>query len=480
MRLGQVSVTNRRFRGGRPFFGLLTSIVVLTGITAASAETLESALARAYGNNPSLNAQRANTRATDENVAQAKAGYRPRVTGTADINVTYSEVERGGTISESTTSSRGAGVTINQNLFNGFRTRNSVRGAESGVLSSRETLRSTEQDTLFDAATVYMDVLRDTALLNLERNNVEVLEEQLRQTQDRFNVGEVTRTDVAQAEAALARAQARVSQAEANLRASIGFYRQVVGVEPRSLAPGRPLDRLVPRSIEAALRLGQEEHPALKAALHAVDVAELQVRVTEGELYPTLDVRGSANRRSNRTLAAAGFPAGGAPDNSDTLQASVAAELVVPIYEGGQVYSRVRQAKETAGQRRLEADSIRDQVRADVVFRWGQYEAARAQIVAGQAEVEAAETALAGVREEARVGQRTTLDVLNAQQTLLNARVNLITAQRDRVVASYAVVRATGRLNSRYLALRVQHYSPKLHFDQVKDLWGGLTTPDGR
>jgi outer membrane protein len=478
VRLGQVSVTNRRFRGGRPFFGLLTSIVVLTGITAASAETLESALARAYGNNPSLNAQRANTRATDENVAQAKAGYRPRVTGTADINVTYSEIESGGTISESTTSSRGAGVTINQNLFNGFRTRNSVRGAESGVLSSRETLRSTEQDTLFDAATVYMDVLRDTALLNLERNNVEVLEEQLRQTQDRFNVGEVTRTDVAQAEAALARAQARVSQAEANLRASIGFYRQVVGVEPRSLAPGRPLDRLVPRSIEAALRLGQEEHPALKAALHAVDVAELQVRVTEGELYPTLDVRGSLARRQDRVLSA--DPPAAQPSGTDASRASVVAELVVPIYEGGQVYSRVRQAKETAGQRRLEADSIRDQVRADVVFRWGQYEAARAQIVAGQAEVEAAETALAGVREEARVGQRTTLDVLNAQQTLLNARVNLITAQRDRVVASYAVVRATGRLNSRYLALRVQHYSPKLHFDQVKDLWGGLTTPDGR
>ncbi len=445
---------------------------------AASAETLESALARAYGNNPSLNAQRANTRATDENVAQAKAGYRPRVTGTADINVTYSEIESGGTISERTTSSRGAGVTINQNLFNGFRTRNSVRGAESGVLSSRETLRSTEQDTLFDAATVYMDVLRDTALLNLERNNVEVLEEQLRQTQDRFNVGEVTRTDVAQAEAALARAQARVSQAEANLRASIGFYRQVVGVEPRSLAPGRPLDRLVPRSIEAALRLGQEEHPALKAALHAVDVAELQVRVTEGELYPTLDVRGSLARRQDRVLSA--DPPAAQPSGTDASRASVVAELVVPIYEGGQVYSRVRQAKETAGQRRLEADSIRDQVRADVVFRWGQYEAARAQIVAGQAEVEAAETALAGVREEARVGQRTTLDVLNAQQTLLNARVNLITAQRDRVVASYAVVRATGRLNSRYLALRVQHYSPKLHFDQVKDLWGGLTTPDGR
>ncbi len=252
----------------------------------------------------------------------------------------------------------------------------------------------------------------------------------------------------------------------------------MVGVEPRSLAPGRPLDRLVPRSIEAALRLGQEEHPALKAALHAVDVAELQVRVTEGELYPTLDVRGSLERRQDRVLSA--DPPAAQPSGTDASRASVVAELVVPIYEGGQVYSRVRQAKETAGQRRLEADSIRDQVRADVVFRWGQYEAARAQIVAGQAEVEAAETALAGVREEARVGQRTTLDVLNAQQELLTARVNLITAQRDRVVATYAVIQAAGRLNSRYLGLKVTHYTPKLHFDQVKDLWGGLVTPDGR
>jgi outer membrane protein len=483
LRPGQVSVTDRRLRGGRAFLGLLTSIVVLTGIPAASAETLDSALARAYRNNPTLNAQRANTRAVDENVAQAKAGYRPRVNGSADINATYTETERGGITTERTTSSRGLGVTIDQNLFDGFRTRNSVRRAESGVLGSWETLRDTEQDTLLNAATVYMNVLRDTAIVNLQRNNVEVLEEQLRQTQDRFNVGEVTRTDVAQAEAALAEARSEVSGAEARLRTSIAQFRQVVGVEPRSLAPGRPLDNLVPRNVEAALRLGLAEHPAIKSALHALDAAELQVRVTEGELYPTLGVRGSVSRRQDRTLSA--NPAltplgGGQPSGTDTLQGSVVAQLTVPIYEGGQVYSRVRQAKETAGQRRLEADATRDEIRAAVISAWGEYEAARAQIVSGQAQVEAAETALSGVREEARVGQRTTLDVLNQQQELLGARVNLITAQRDRVVASYAVVRATGRLNTRFLGLKVPHYSPKVHYNQVKDLWGGLTTPDGR
>jgi len=464
-----VSVAISRFLGSRAFFGLLASAVVSTAFQGASAETLESALARAYGNNPTLNAQRANTRATDENVPRAKAGWRPRVTGTADAGLTYAESTTAGVTREQVTRPRGAGVTIDQTLFNGNRTSNSVRQAESSTMSARETLRNQEQNTLFDAASAYMNVLRDTAILNLQRNNVEVIEEQLRQTRDRFNVGEVTRTDVAQAEARLAASQSQASLAEATLRTSIGRFRQIIGVEPRSLAPGRPLDRLVPRSIEAALRMSQEEHPAIKAALHLVDAAELQVKITEAELYPTLGVRGSATKRYEQQ----------GPD-SESFSASVVAQLTVPIYEGGEVYARTRQAKETVGQRRLEADGIREQVRAAVISSWGQYEASRAQITAAEAQVQAAETALAGVREEARVGQRTTLDVLNAQQELLNARVNLITAQRDRVIASYAVVQASGRLNSRYLALRVDHYSPKLHFDQVKDLWGGLTTPDGR
>jgi outer membrane protein len=454
-------------------------MTILAAAWPAQAETLESALARAYGSNPTLNSQRANVRAVDENVPRAKSGYRPRVTGTADVGAEYAEQETPArpsafgvtpnTTTVTRTAPRGVGVQIDQTLFNGNRTRNSVRQAESQVISARESLRNQEQNVLFDAATAYMNVLRDTAILNLQRNNVEVIEEQLRQTRDRFDVGEVTRTDVAQAEARLAGARSQASLAEANLRTSIATYRRVVGVEPRQLAPGRPLDRLLPPSLEAALQIGLKEHPAIQSALHAVDAAELQVKIAEGELAPTLGLRGTVARRYENQIP-----------GDELTSASIVAQLTVPIYEGGEVYARARQAKETVGQRRLEADSIRDQVRAAVITAWGQLEAARAQIIAAQAQVEAGETALAGVREEARVGQRTTLDVLNAQQELLNARVNLITAQRDRVVASYAVVQSAGRLTSRALGLNVGHYSAKVHYDQVKDLWFGLTTPDGR
>jgi outer membrane protein len=458
----------------RLFMGAMTSVFVLLGAGGVSAETLESALARAYGNNPDLNAQRANVRATDESVAQAKSGYRPQVNASADISRTYTRSEsapsflnRSG-INESFLTPRGFGVELTQSIFNGFRTENGVRAAESNVLSSRETLNNTEQGILLDGATAYMDVLRDTATLDLQRNNVEVIDEQLRQTRDRFNVGEVTRTDVAQAEARLAAARSQQSAAESTLRASIATYRQIIGADPQQLAPGRPLDRLTPRNVDAALKVALNEHPAIKAAQHAVDVAELQVKIEEGALAPQLGVSATVDQRY-------------AIESTDqALSATVGARLNVPIYDGGQAYASTRRAKELAGQSRLQADSTRDQVRAAVTSSWGRLEAARAQIVSAQAQIDAAETALSGVREEARVGQRTTLDVLNAQQELLNARVNLITAQRDRVVASYSLVSAMGRLNSRALGLAVNHYSPKIHYDQVKDQWIGLTTPDGR
>jgi outer membrane protein len=455
----------------RKLLGLMTSAFVLMGANGVAAETLESALARAYGNNPDLNSQRANVRATDENVARAKSGYRPQVNASADVGRSYTEVDRGGAGGSniSRLTPRGVGVELQQNLFNGYRTENSVRQAESGVLSARETLNTNEQDILLNSATAYMNVLRDTAILDLQRNNVEVIDEQLRQTRDRFNVGEVTRTDVAQAEARLAAGRSQQSQAEANLRTSVAQYRQFVGVEPRQLAPGRPLDRLLPRSVEAALQVALNGHPAVKAAQHQVDAAELQVKIEEGALAPQVGVRGSVTQRYDNQIS-----------GDRALNAQVVAQLTVPIYDGGLAYASTRQAKEVVGQRRLDADWIRDQVRAAVVSSWGLLEAARAQILAAQSQIDAAETALSGVREEARVGQRTTLDVLNAQQELLNARVNLITAQRDRVVASYQVVQAMGRLNSRALGLAVNHYSPRIHYEQVKDLWGGLTTPDGR
>jgi outer membrane protein len=456
-------------------------LALLAGLLAwpsgADAETLDSALARAYTGNPTLGAQRASVRATDENVPRALSGFRPSVVGTGQVGINYINSSGLGTTGgastgrsiEDTLIPRSVGVQVTQNLFNGFRTENSTRQAESQVFGAREGLRNVEQNTLFGAAQAYMNVLRDTAILDLQRNNVEVLEEQLRQTRDRFSVGEVTRTDTAQAESRVAAARSQVSGAEANLQASIATFRQIVGVEPRQLAPGRPADKLVPRTLAGAVQIGLVEHPAVISALHAVDAAELQVRVTEGELAPSVNLVGNVAQSYGSSIG-----------TNQSLSASLLGQLSVPIYQGGEVYARVRQAKETAGQRRIEAEATRDQVRAAIISSWGSLEAAKANVIAAQAQVAAAEVALTGVREEARVGQRTTLDVLNQQQELLNARVNLITAQRDRVVASFSVVQSIGRLSAKSLGLNVAQYSAKEHFDQVRDLPWGVRTPDGR
>lgn len=458
------------------------AILIAAPNASFAAETLTGALSRAYTNTPELNAARANVRAVDESVPQALSGYRPRVTGTADVGRTQQQtitpsfgsvsgatVRTGSRGVNDTFSPRGVGIQVEQTLFNGFRIENSTRAAESRVLGARETLRNIEQNVLLSAVTAYMNVLRDTALLNLQRNNVEVLEEQLRQTRDRFRVGEVTRTDVAQSESRLAQARAQASAAEGTLKASIATYRQRVGVEPKRLSPAQPVERLLPKSIESAVQLSQSEHPLITAALHGVDQQQLQVKVFEGELYPTVTLSGSLSKRWENQQS-----------DSELYSASVVARLSVPLYEGGQVYSRVREAKETLGERRIQVDQQRDLVRQAVIASWSALESSKAQIIAAQAQVAAAEVALAGVREEAKVGQRTTLDVLNSQQELLVARSNLITAQRDRVVNSYSVLSSIGRLSAQKLSLKTEVYNPRIHYDQVRDKWIGTTTPDGR
>lgn len=456
--------------------GLLTMAAIsIWAMSPALGQTMESALSRAYSANPTLNSQRALLRATNENVPQALSGYRPRINATADIGASILESDTpriGGnpaSSNSSRTNPRGGGISIDQTLFNGGRTASSVGQAESQVLAQRATLRNSEQNVLLDAATSYMNVLRDTAILTLNRNNVEVLEEQLRQTRDRFQVGEVTRTDVAQAEARLSQARSQEILAESNLKTSVARYRQNIGAEPKRLAPGKPVENLMPKTLPAALNIALQGHPAIIASLHGVDAAELQVKISEADLYPTLGVRGTVTKRYDSVVR-----------NDDRVSASIVGTLSIPIYEGGQVYSRTRQAKETAGQRRIEVDTQRDTVRAAVVSAWGVHEATKAQIIAAQAQVQAAETALAGVREEAKVGQRTTLDVLNAQQELVIARSTLVTAQRDRVVASYQVLSATGRLSADTLKLKAERYDARKHYEQVRDLWWGTQTPDGR
>jgi outer membrane protein len=449
------------------------------GAVPAGTTTMNTALVQSYQNNPQLNAQRAATRAVDENVAIALGGYRPRVLATGSLTETYLEQlsRRPPTntcISGVNCGSVGAasyGLTATQTLFNGFQTGNRTRQAEAQVFSARELLRTTEQTVLLSAATAYMNLLRDTAIVELQRSNVTVLEATLRQTRDRFNVGEVTRTDVAQAESRLAAGRSQLLTAESNYITSRAQYRQVIGVEPGRLVAAMPVDRLSPRNLPGALARARTEHPTITTATYNVDVAAYQVKVAEGALYPTLTLQGNANKTigstSNLTTAS-------------TLTASATAQLSVPIYQGGGEYATIRQAKETLGQRRLDLDTARDQVQSTVTQAWGQLEAAKAQIEATEAQVAASEIALNGVREEARVGQRTTLDVLNAQQDLVNSRVALVTAQRDRVVASYSVLAAVGSLSPQILGLGVPNYDPMVHYQQVRDNWGGIRTPDGR
>jgi len=451
----------------------------LVSTLSAGAVTLEGALVSAYQNNPTLNSQRAATRAVDETVPQALAGYRPKVTitgsGGEQTSSTTTKTVTGGVGTWSTLAGYNSpaqiGATITQTLYNGFQTANKTRQAESSVLASRATLRTAEQTILLNAATAYMNLLRDTAILDLQRRNVEVLQEQLRQTRDRFNVGEVTRTDVAQAESSLAAGRSQVLLAEANYTASQATYRQVIGVQPGKLEPASPVDRFSPTTLAGAVLAGTAQNPTVTTAEYNVDIALQAVKVAEGALYPTVSVTGSftQNYLSTSSLSL-----------MDSYNAAVIGTLSMPIYQGGAEYSAIRQAKETLGQKRLDLDTARDTVRQNVVQAWGQLDAAKANISATQAQVQAAEIALNGVREEARVGQRTTLDVLNAQQTLVNARVALVTAQHDRVVASYTLLAAVGRLSPQVLGLHVPTYDASIHYRQVRDSWIGVRTPDGR
>ena len=452
------------------------AVIGLAGSQAA-ADTLEWALVQAYQNNPSLNAQRAALRATDENVPQALSGYRPKVSVTAQGGYNYTNAVQqlpvGGVVTNipfaETFLSRSVAATGTYTLFNGFQTANRTRQAESQVDGARETLRVTEQQVLLDAATAYMNLLRDQAILDLNRRNVEVLTEQLKQTRDRFNVGEVTRTDVAQAESRLAAGRSSLLGAQSNYVTSQANYRRVIGVDPGRLAPGTAVDRLSPSVLARAIAEGQTHSPSVLAAMYGVDVAVLAVKISEGALYPNLTLSASASQGSYPAFEVARQTA-----------ASVLGALTVPIYQGGAEYSAIRQSKETLGQQRLNLDINRDQARATVVQSWGQLDAAKAQIEATTAQVNAAEIALNGVREEARVGQRTTLDVLNAQQELVNARVALVTAQHDRVVASYTLLAAVGGLSMPRLGLDVLIYDPQVHYQQVRDAWIGVRNPDGR
>jgi outer membrane protein len=434
---------------------------------SASAETIPQALASAYSSNPEINSARAQTRVDDENVPIARAGRLPVVSLFSAVTGRHTDTPLG-LSADTTTLDAAVGLRVTQNVFTGFRVRNALRQSEAGVLASRELLRNTVQNVLFDAAQAYADVLRDIAILDIRGRNVLFLDEQVRASNERFNVGENTRTDVAQARARLASARAAVSLAEANLAISRATYRQVVGHEAAGLADGFPYGRLIPGSLGQAVTFGQDAHPVILAAINQADAQAFAVKQVEGEFLPTVSIEGTVEHDESFDTS------------TDPNSATITGRISIPLYQGGLTSARTRQAKEQYGLRKIQIDIARDQVRAAVVSAWAQVDAARGAIAAADEGVGAAEIALSGVQEEQRVGQRTTLDVLDAQQELLNARETLIVAHRNRVVASFALLSAMGRLTAEALALPAPLYDPGEHYRAVHNRIYGARTPDGR
>jgi outer membrane protein len=463
---------------------LAASVAFFLAISpAAIAETLKGALAKAYENNSELNAARAGVRVTDEGVAIAKSGYRPTITGEASTSYSSSFDRNGSAQRDGRTTTGSFGVTITQTLFDGFRTKNSVAAAESQVLAQRENLRNSEQNILFDAASAYMDVIRDRQIAAFRKKNLSFLQEQVRAANARFEVGEGTRTDVAQANASRAAAIAQLNAAEAQAKSSAAVYRQVIGEDPGKLEKAPAVTKLLPKNLDQATELAAGEHPAIRANFHVIDATEFGVKVAEGALLPTLGAEGRLNKTYQKYDASP--ETGGifnTPNDSNTQTdtASVGLQLTVPIYQGGRGSATVRQEKERLGQARINMDVARDQVRAALTSSWTQLQAAQASVTANKQLVAAAQLALDGVVEERKVGQRTTLDVLNAQKDVTDARISQAQSERDVVVASYAVLSATGRLSVKRLGLGVAEHKPEEHYKAVKDKWFGLRTPDGR
>ena len=446
------------------FFAAVSAVFFSVAATSASAESVAQALASAYINNPEINSARAQTRSDDELVPIARSGRLPEV---AIVSTTTGQVRDAG-VGDRETLDTTVGLQVSQPIFSGFRVTNAIRGSETSVLASRELLRNTVQNVLFSAAQAYMDVLRDAALLDIRRKNVLFLEEQVRAANERFDVGENTRTDVAQARARLASARSEVSLAEANLAISRATYRQVIGHEADGLSEAFPYGRLVPNNLSAAVAVSQDLHPAIIAAIHQADAQAFAVKQIEGELLPSVSLDGTVGHSESLD------------DSIDPNSASIIGRVSIPLFQNSGVYPRVRQAKEQYGLRKIEIDVARDRVRAAVVSAWATVEAAENAIVAANEGIEAAEIALSGVQEEQRVGQRTTLDVLDAQQELLTARETLVLARRGRVVASFSLLSAMGRLNAEALALPADAYDPTEHYRSVRGRLIGLTTPDGR
>jgi outer membrane protein len=436
----------------------------------AYAETLHEALTLTYQSNPKLDAERARLRATDEGVPQAKAGFRPTATASANAgaSVTKSSPKQQ---TDGVTHPSGYGVSAAQSLFSGFRTVNTVRTAEANVRAARENLRLIEAQILLDAVTAYADVIRDTALVRLREKNVAVLSTELQSAEARRSVREVTKTDVAQAQARRSKSVSGLDLARSNLKTSRAVYERVVGRPPQGLTEPQVPAKLIPGSVEDVIKVAEKENPNVVAALYREQAARHEVDRIWGELLPEVRLE-------------AGYTQGFGVSNfvDQTRVGTVTGRVNVPLYEGGEVKARVRAAKHTHVSRIQEIEQARTETQATAVGAWSRLEATRTQVKQNKIQVDSAKVALEGVREEERVGQRTLLDVLNAEQELLDAEVAAVTDRHDLLIAAHALLAAIGHLDAGNLQLGDSQYDPTVHYEEVERKWFGLsiTHPDGR
>ncbi|MGI9414985.1 MAG: TolC family outer membrane protein [Hyphomicrobiales bacterium] len=439
---------------------VLAAAVGLTASVDARAETLYRALSSAYESNPTLRAERARQRATDEGVSQALSGWRPTIIADGDAGVVDVETTPGPNTSFEP---YGFAVTLNQPLFRGFRTINSTEQAERIVLAGQQTLLIVEQNVLFDGVTAYMNVLRDARIASLRKENVGNLEEQLRGTQARFNVGELTQTDVAQSRARLSRARSDLATARANLAVSRANFVRVIGRTPASLKYPKSIRRKLPKTLDGAIAMANGNNPTILAAQYSEEASKYAVDVAVGDLLPSADLEARYSHEEDPDSIT---------DNRDTL--SLIGRVSVPLYQAGREASEVREAKQVNHQRKQEVlEAVRD-VHDQVVTAWNRWIEARESIKSDTDEVAANTLAYKGIQQEALVGSRTILDVLDTNEDLINSRILLVASRRDEVVAAYALLATIGALTAERLPLPVALYDPTVNLDEVRYKFFGL------
>ncbi|MEO1610524.1 MAG: TolC family outer membrane protein [Pseudomonadota bacterium] len=440
-------------------------------------ETLRQALQSAYLKNPKLDAERSHLRATDEQMPQALSDARPSVTFSADASVRHQNDRTDDTSaltsSENTTFPTGYSLSLNQNIFHGFRIRHAVNAAEANIQAGRAILRATEQTVFLDAVTTFMDVIHDTKVIKLRENNVLALSQYLQGTRERLAVSEATRTDLAQSRTRLAQAVYELELARANLKASRARYQRVIKHAPnRLVVPNLPAP-LLPVSLSKANAYAERESPSVLAAIYKEQAAHFKIKEISSELLPTLQL-GASYANSNDSYQ----------ETIDLQQGTgvITGTLAVPLYQRGLISSRVRQAKHLHMRALKLVEEARDEAREAAHTAWTRLQASRAQMRTAKLQVQSSRVALSGVREEKKAGRRTLLDVLNAEQEFVNAQVLHAASRRDLIVSAYTLLSAIGRLTAQHLGLRVKIDNPKAHADAIRQKWYGLsiTHADGR